>query len=149
MHWTVVLFSDFFSLFFLWLPSRFFKALVGFKSHRSLHTFRTKSWWIPHCWSFDTACFQAVFHRSGVLLRDRDARWFFISYLLVVMYIQFVELQGCSVKLVVTLYIFITSRLPSSRPFRGKKMNLKYYVLFCLFHCRFSDHRQIFLFSLR
>lgn len=88
------------------------------------------------------------FSRSGLSVRDGDPWWLLISYLPVVMYIQFVELQGCSEKVVVTLLLRLLHHASSSleQTFGGKK-SWKYFVplpLFC-FLVRFLIIGRFFL----
>lgn len=88
------------------------------------------------------------FSRRGLSVRDRDPWWLLISYLPVVMYIQFVELQGCSVKVVVTLLLRLLHRASSSleQTFGGKKVeNILSPSPPFLFPREICDRREIFV----
>lgn len=138
MQWKVG--PDFIHLF--QLPRRRFKVVVVVVVGAKSPSLWTKSWWIPHCWSFDTVCFHTVFSQWA-LIRDRNPWWLLISYL-VVMYIG-----RARVKPVVTLLLHLLYNVLSSlKQTFGKKYILNVcYPLLPLFF--FLHHREILLFDLK
>lgn len=129
-----IVFQTFFLLFFL-LPSRFLEAAVGFVSSLFPHFVYKK---------LANTSLLTFWHMGSYFWTETPGDPL-LSFLPVVLYIQFVELRGCGVTLLVTLHIlFIVCRLPSNRPLEKTVRNILVLASF-FFVCLIVDVFFFFL----